>query len=167
MPAAVHPAHGNRNCSIGDREDIFFKLVKSITCTSTVPPTSCTRVPRLLYSTATFATNASLSALAKLLRHNSVPAARNPRRKPSIFYSFLFSNFRVAFFTTPLFSHRSALPPGISRPGCSTVHQSPVTNHKSRFFMGLPPLAFSCLSFSRSLPLFSIACSLFAQNRGV
>src|SRR5258707_7379623 len=30
----------------------------------------------------------------------------------------------------------------------------------------LPPLCFSLLSFSRSLPLFSSACSLFLQNTG-
>jgi hypothetical protein len=71
----------------------FLTFLECATCTSTVPPTSCPRVPRLLYSTATFATNASLPALAKFLRHNSVPAARNPPRKQSIFYSFVFSIF--------------------------------------------------------------------------
>src|SRR6266404_6233916 len=33
--------------------------------------------------------------------------------------------------------------------------------------MPLPPLGFSCLSFTSSRRLFSIACSLFVQNRGV
>src|SRR5882762_10114528 len=47
------------------------------------------------------------------------------------------------------------------------LHRSPVTNHKPRVFFGLPPLVLSCLSFSRSLPLFSVTCSLLLQNRGV
>jgi hypothetical protein len=38
---------------------------------------------------------------------------------------------------------------------------------KSLPFNSLPPLGFSCLSFSCSLPLFSTACSLFYQNAGM
>ncbi len=35
---------------------------------------------------------------------------------------------------------------------------------KPHILSSLPPLVFSCLSFSHSLPLFSIACSLFYKN---
>jgi hypothetical protein len=37
----------------------------------------------------------------------------------------------------------------------------------SLVFSGLAPLLVSCLSFSHSSPLFSVACSLFSQNTGV
>jgi hypothetical protein len=37
---------------------------------------------------------------------------------------------------------------------------------KSHLFSTLPPLVFSCLSFSHSFPLFSATCSLFFQNTG-
>ena len=38
---------------------------------------------------------------------------------------------------------------------------------KSHVLSSLPPLYFSLRSFSRSVPLFSTACRLFCQNRGV
>src|SRR5882724_1322636 len=38
---------------------------------------------------------------------------------------------------------------------------------KFSIFSSLPPLELSCLSFSASSRLFSVACSLFAQNAGV
>jgi DNA end-binding protein Ku len=38
--------------------------------------------------------------------------------------------------------------------------------HKQRVFNRLPPLVRSCLSFSHSSPLFSRACSFFAQKEG-
>jgi hypothetical protein len=42
----------------------------------------------------------------------------------------------------------------------------PRRQNKSRRFILLQTLCFSCRSFSRSLPLFSTACSLFLQNTG-
>jgi len=45
-------------------------------------------------------------------------------------------------------------------------YESPVTSHKSRLFIRLPPLELSCLSFSCPRPLFSIGCSLFCENTG-
>src|SRR6266404_3522730 len=49
----------------------------------------------------------------------------------------------------------------------ASVPSVPGRFFKSFAVNGLPPLVLSCLSFSRSLPLFSVTCSLLLQNRGV
>ncbi len=82
-----------RNRAIGGPDGTFSNFFGMPTCTSTVPPTSCTRVPRLLYSTAT---------LAPMPRPTSLPTS--PANIPSPPPATLRANHR---FFTPLFSASS------------------------------------------------------------
>ena len=54
---------------------------------------------------------------------------------------------------------------------CGSAHHSQFSFSKcicgnTSILNGLPPLGFSCLSFSRSVSLFSATCGLFLQNTG-
>ena len=71
----------------------------------------------------------------------------SPRTPPAIFNSDIRANASLA------------LSPSIRA-------NSQPRGHKFSRIMGLPPLVLSCLSFSQSLSLFSIICSLFLQNTG-
>jgi hypothetical protein len=103
--------------------------------------------------------------------------------------SFVFITLQIPFLVTPLFSHpyktagcavlgRISGTPGVSplrhspsmpssplRPLCSCLPR-PGRGGKSHVFSSLPPLCRSLRSFLHSLPLFSIACSLFYENTG-
>ena len=97
-------------------------------------------------------------------------AARSTSGKRSIFYSFVFNIFRIPIFTTPLFSHLSALPYSffpnlqIPRPQCSGCD---VFSVNSFVVSSLPALYVSCRSFRVSFLLFSVLCGLFLQNTRV
>jgi hypothetical protein len=91
-------------------------------------------------------------------------AARTASRKRSIFYSFVFSIFRIPIFTTPLFSHLSALPYSFFRNTQIPQPQSPlcgVFSLNSFVVSSLPPLcllstrffAHASFVFSRLQPL--------------
>jgi hypothetical protein len=67
-------------------------------------------------------------------------------------------------FGSPLSSNPAPCPLCLSGKSLPDLHESPVTNHKSRLFMHLPALELSCLSFSHPRPLFSIVCGLFYEN---
>jgi hypothetical protein len=90
----------------------------------------------------------------------------------------LFSYSYKSLLPQPLYFHIHTKPRGcgrISTPYLATRHSPLATRlpralsakgHFPRIFSSLPPLCFSCLSFSHSLPLFSSTCSLFSQNAG-
>jgi hypothetical protein len=85
---------------------------------------------------------------------------------------FVFMVLRIAFPASPFLSQSSALPPGVgvrhslcSSPLPPLLPRLPVAlRGKSRLFILLRTLFRSCALFSRSRPLFSIACGLFCKN---
>jgi hypothetical protein len=68
---------------------------------------------------------------------------------------------------TPLSTAFTQIDRGVGFVRHSVSDLSPVASRKLRVFTRLPPLRFSCLSFSRSSCLFSMACGLFLQIPGV
>src|ERR1700730_7083291 len=85
------------------------------------------------------------------------------------FFSPLFSHSYELLFSHLLYFDNHPSCPGVS-PFTAfknlSTSVSPCLCGKSSLLSSFPPLVFSCLSFSHSLPVFSRACSLFAKNRG-
>jgi hypothetical protein len=142
------------------------------------PPRVCSRNRRLLPSYAPRGANISpiLSTLRILPVATGVSgqsAFLTPRPSFTPIFegslairrsSFVFITLRNPFPATLVFSHPYKTPgvsPASLRPSACP---EPGRGGKSHILSGLPPLVFSCRSFSHSLPLFSIACRLFYQN---
>jgi hypothetical protein len=83
------------------------------------------------------------------------------------FLSSLFSYSYKSLFPQSLYFHIHTKPPGCGDLGSLSRHSSLATRHFPFVLSNLPPLGLSCLSFSRSLRLFSTICGLFCKNAGV
>jgi hypothetical protein len=94
-----------RTCSaglpdgIGDRRDVLGANTSQNSGPPALQPSLRPVVPRTpaCYIPADIRANASPNRPANFFRHDSIPTVRSPFRAPSIFYSFVFSTFRVAF----------------------------------------------------------------------
>ena len=108
-----------------------------------------------------------------------VPRSSDRRSRPARIAQFaspfVFTTLQIPFSATPLLSHPYETLEGASVHACSrrfvAASQCPRLTQlgqcsKSYLFSRLPPLELSCLSFSASRLLESVAYSLFPQNTG-
>jgi hypothetical protein len=156
------------------------------TCTSTVPPTSCSRVPHLICQTV----ESTLLLTCRLHAANAeiqIVESSSPRPSglfpfsgfrelgrafclsPSISFTFVFKSLQIPLPATPMFSH---LYEALGGAGISVrsfaSHRSPVTGHESQvtYFHLLATSSSFLLSFSDPVPfVFKSLRPLFANTR--